>query len=211
MCDQHRVKRARLRIPRDFAREKSRGCGAPRDATYSFAAPTSSSGRPEENARGAYRPAALRFGVLSTRLQDRASETRRTSCEVPSAPLGHRDFETQAFLPAHRGSPFQPFKAAPRNRRGRSPKASPDRGCEPRPEAPAVSRNSNASRCALDGNGKRNIVLSFGKSTRKISLMRGLDPRIQNEWHWIAGSSPAMREKGLDYPHGSRRIASRCS
>jgi hypothetical protein len=96
-----------------------------------IAAPTSSSGRPEENAQGAYRPAALRYGVLPIRLQDRASETRRTSFEVPSAPLGHRDFETQAFLPAHRGSPFQPSKAARRSARGRLPKASPGHGCEP--------------------------------------------------------------------------------
>jgi hypothetical protein len=190
------VKRARLRIPRGFTREKSRGCGAPRDATYSFAAPTSSSGRPEENARGAYRPAALRFGVLPTRLQDRASETRRTSFEVPSAPLGHRDFQTQAFLPAHRGSPFQPSKAAAHSGRGRLPKASPGYGCEPRPEAPAVSRNSNASRCALDGNGKRNIVLVIRKVKRiSFIVIAGLDPAIHTAempggWLYILASRP---------------------
>jgi hypothetical protein len=114
----------------------------------------------------------------------------------PLSAFGAPRFSNAGVSACAPGSPFQPSKAAAHSGRGRLPKASPGYGCEPRPEAPAVSRNSNASRCALDGNDKRNIVLVIRKVKRiSFIVIAGLDPAIHTAempggWLYILASRP---------------------
>jgi hypothetical protein len=93
----------------------------------------------------AHRLAALHFGVFLT-MRGRAFREGNLAGATRS---------TGIFIPAHLPFPSAELPAGGPSTAGRSPRIAPMSGCEPATEAPAVSRNSNASRCALDGNDKQ--------------------------------------------------------
>jgi hypothetical protein len=142
---------------RASTREKVRGKRALRNATVFVCVPLARN----------YRLAALHFGVFLT-MRGRAFREGNLAGATRS---------TGIFIPAHLPFPSAELPAGGPSTAGRSPHTAPMPGCEPCTEAPAVSRNSNASRCALDGNSKRNIVLVTGESQQeRFPLMAGRRP-----------------------------------